>query len=140
MNKTIKTLFTVTLAVVSGFLLFSCNDAAELCGTWNTCGLIKDGIAQEIVVSTINFEEIENAIQVFGDSGVNLFNGTVKTKKGTIEFNHMGSTKMMGSPAEMEFEDMFLEAIANADSYSLENGLLTITSSSKNISVQFRQQ
>lgn len=138
MNK-IKTFFAVTVAAISGFFFFSCNQTEELNGTWNTCYLEKDGIAQEIAVSKIIFATEGNKLLVAGESGVNLFNGTVKVNKGKIQFVNVGSTRMMGDPKAMEFEDIFLEAISYADGYSLENGVLTITASSKNLKLQFQK-
>lgn len=139
MNKTIKSFITVTMAALTGLFFFSCKQTDELNGTWNTCGFEKDGIAQEIAVSNIIFTSEGNKLIVAGESGVNLFNGTVKANKGKIEFINVASTRMMGDPNAMAFEDMFLEAISFADEYSIKDGVLTISSSKKNMKIMFRK-
>lgn len=139
MKKSLKTLFTVAMAAISGFFFFSCKQTSELEGTWNTIGLEKEGIVQEIAISNITFTPEGNSITVSGESGVNLFSGTIKIGKNKIKFINVGSTRMMGDPAAMEFEDLFLETISYADMYTLENDVLTITASSKNLKLTLKK-
>lgn len=139
MKKSLKALFTVAMVAISGFFFFSCEEANELSGTWNTIGLEKDNVVQEIAISNLTFTPEGKTITVSGESGVNLLSGTVKLGKKKIKFVNVGSTRMMGDPAAMEFENMFLETISYADSYTLENNTLTITASSKNLKLTLRK-
>lgn len=139
MKKSLITLFTVAIVAISGFFFFSCEETNELSGTWNTIGLEKDNVVQEIAISNLTFTPEGKTITVSGESGVNLLSGTVKLGKNKIKFINVGSTRMMGDPAAMEFENMFLETISYADSYTLENNTLTITASSINLKLTLRK-
>lgn len=50
-----------------------------------------------------------------GFSGVNRFFGNYKLDGDRISFDQMGSTRMMGPPAAMKFEDKFIQAFVKAD-------------------------
>lgn len=139
MKKTFKTLFTVFMAVIAGFFFFGCTETEDFNGTWNTISFEKDGVAQEIVPSNIILASNGNKLLVAGESGVNLYNGTVRMSNGKISLMNLGSTKMMGSPEEMAFEDMFLEALSYAETYTLENDVLTICAPGKNMKLQFKK-
>lgn len=120
-------------------LLAGCTATNELEGNWTTEALEKDGIAQTIAVSNIEFTTKGNVVNAGGCAGVNLFNGDVKVSNGKISAGNLAVTKMMGDPEAMEFEDLFIEVLNNADSYKVENNVLTITASSKNLKLVLRK-
>lgn len=122
------------------FIFVSCNSTKEVEGNWITTSFVKDGIAQEIAVSNIEFTAKGNAVNAGGCAGVNLFNGNVKLSNGKINLNNIAVTKMMGDPAAMEFEDMFIELLNNADSYLIEGNNLIIKASSKNLELQLKKE
>ncbi len=120
-------------------LLAGCTASKELDGNWTTEALEKDGVAQTIAVSNIEFTTKGNVVNAGGCAGVNLFNGDVKVSNGKISTGTLAVTKMMGEPAAMEFEDLFIEVLNNADSYKVENNVLTITATSKNLKLVLRK-
>ena len=86
MKKSLKALFTVAMVAISGFFFFSCEEANELSGTWNTIGLEKDNVVQEIAISNLTFTPEGKTITVSGESGVNLLSGIVKLGKKKIKY------------------------------------------------------
>lgn len=87
------------------------------CGSWETISLNKAGVEQAIAISQIEIEKKSSTkVQFNGNSGVNSFFGEAEVKDGKLSVSDkMGSTKMAGEPAAMEFEDLFLECLAGAD-------------------------
>ncbi len=135
-----KTKLFCILAVATSLFFVSCKDknAASLDGHWEVSALIKEDIHQEIAESFMDIKNGLNGLEVSGNSGVNFYNGTVKVRGGQIKFSDkFALTKMMGSPAANEFEDLFISTLMNADSYKLEDKTLTVSSSSKKSAVQF---
>lgn len=112
---------------------------AEFKGCWEPVELIKDGVYQQIAVSFIEFSPEAGKLSVHGDAGVNTFNGKIGIRKNKIIPSDLAVTKMMGPPELVEFEDIFLELLTHADSYSFEGDLLTIHSSSRNLTVKLKR-
>lgn len=48
---------------------------------------------------------------VFGSSGVNRYIGSYKVKDGSISFENLGSTMMMGSAEDMDNETKYLQSL-----------------------------
>lgn len=66
-------------------------------------------------------------LSVTGFSGVNQFFGSVKVSEGFPMGESMGSTRMMGSPEDMEFEDTLIHLLATAENWEVSGYTLTIT-------------
>lgn len=73
-----------------------------------------------------------------GFSGVNHFFANVENKEPVFPLGaNVASTKMMGAPEEMAFEDAFLELMCKADSWTVERNTLTVTDGSKTAVFKF---
>lgn len=70
-----------------------------------------------------------------GSGGCNRLNGVVEADDTAIKFSSIGSTRMM---CPGNFEPEFLEALKSAETYSIGNNLLTLTSGGKEI-LKFRK-
>lgn len=136
-----KKLFLV-LAAALPFLFTSCKETKVLEGNWKTIALTQNGKEYKVVDSFIEIENAIGGVIVHGNSGVNLFNGDIKIKKGKIisEGQGFASTRMMGPEEDMIFEDRFLEILSYADTYTVEEDILTIKSSSKEGEIKFQKQ
>lgn len=131
----------VFIAAFLSFIVFSgCeNKDLDLSGAWEISALIKENIYQEIAISYIEFEGNGSIVKVHGDSGVNLFNGTVKIKGNRFSAENFASTKMLGSPRVEEFEQLFLETIMNADFIDVQNDVLVIRADRIQQELQFHK-
>lgn len=130
----------LVLAAVLPFLFISCKGAEELKGNWNTTAITLNGESVKVVESFVNLQPSGSKVKVYGNAGVNVFNGDVKASEGKLESNGFACTRMMGSPEQMACEDAFLEIISYADSYTVEGDILTIRSSSKNGEIKFKKE
>ncbi len=131
-----KILFAILACV--GLCFTGCKEVENLSGNWETTSLTVNGIAQQIAISNIEFRKEGNKWNVSGNSGVNTFFGSIKvTKTQIIMGDKIGMTKMMGDPAAQEFEDLFIQAIMTADSYSINGNKLTISNSTNKSTVEF---
>lgn len=108
-------------------------------GEWETYALIKDGIYQEIAISFIEFEGKGSKRQVHGNAGVNLFNGVIRIEGNSFKTDDFAMTKMMGPAPVLEFEDLFMQTLQNAESYEITGGILVIKAPSQGLELQFRQ-
>lgn len=94
-----------------------------------------DGKMVEATMTILPVEDVEDVkypyeLSVTGFSGVNRYFATIKGNKEKHELpigNNMGSTKMMGSPEEMEFEDALIELLCTAESWVRKGNTLTIS-------------
>lgn len=135
MKKFVPVLLGLMIIVFAG-----CNEGKALNGNWNTIAMYKDGVAQEIVESNIEMEVKGSVVKTGGCAGVNLFYGDVKMSNGKFIPSEYAYTKMMGVPAAMEFEDLFLTVIHYADSYELNDDILILKSSTKNVEMHLRKE
>ena len=86
--------------------------AKAVLGTWTT----EDGI-----VITFNRD------MTFSANGpVNLFSGSYAYTENGIEFTNVLSTMAFGSEEDMEVESAFLAVLANPQTFSVDNGKLTL--------------
>ncbi|MGN0739549.1 MAG: META domain-containing protein [Treponema sp.] len=133
----------IIFAVLAAAALFftACNESEKLTGEWQTSALFKDGTEQALVESGISFKTENDRLTAAGNSGVNNFIAEVSAKNGKIKVSDkFASTKKMGSPEEMEFEDMFIETLINAESYEILDGTLSIKNSRNNLELQFTRK
>ncbi len=130
----------LVLAAALPFLFTGCKETKALDGEWKAVSLVQDGETYTNDEAFIGFENEMGGLKVYGNSGVNLFNGTIKLKNGTVKTDGFASTRMMGPEPEMTFEDKFLEILSYADSYELNDNILVIKSSSKNGEIKFQKK
>lgn len=81
--------------------------------------------------------------QASGRSGVNnFFSQTTAGPNGELTFGVIGSTKMAGSQADMEFEQAFFEALQDTRRFRITNGgsNLDFIDASNNVIMTFRRQ
>ena len=102
---------------------------SEICGEWKIESLT--GFAAEKIpeatLSVIATDEDEFSLN--GYSGVNSFFTNLKDTSDAFPIgDKLASTKMMGAPEDMAFEDALLKVISLAESWKLEGGKLTVTS------------
>lgn len=127
-----KFFITILAACASLFGFASCTqDISGLEGTWTAKELKLEGVDYQLVPADITFvKPAASSVQVYGNAGVNSFNGKIKIQKNKIDFGKgLAMTKMMGDPVSMSFEDALTEIMNTADTYKLENNTLTIYSS-----------
>lgn len=130
----------ILLAVMAATSLFfvSCKESEKIDGEWRISALIKDGVAQALVESNITFDTKSSPVRVGGCSGVNFYSAEASVKNGKISVSDkFALTRKMGSPEEMEFEDLFLKVLISADSYTLSDDTLSIKNSDGTLELQF---
>lgn len=111
-----------------------------LTGNWNTISLTFNGVAQEICQSNIEFEKQGSIYKAGGCAGFNLYYGDAKLKNGQINVDNLALTKMMGPPAAMDFEDLFLTGFVYGKTYTIEDDVLTIVAPDRGIVMQLRKE
>lgn len=74
----------------------------------------------------LNFSVLEN--QISGSTGCNRYFGTYAIDLYALSFSELGSTKMVCPEPQMNTEFVFMSALGNTGSYSLEEGTLTLYS------------
>lgn len=67
-----------------------------------------------------------NDDSVAGFSGCNHYFGGIAFNGQKVELSRMASTKMMGSPDEMELETLFLDKLQSVDSFKVQNEQLVL--------------
>ncbi len=106
-------------------------------GKWNVMALIKNGVFQQIAVSSINFHNDGNEIKISGNMGINSFEGTM-TQKNSKLFQNICTTEMAGeSDALADYENIFLDILNNADFCKIVGDVLILKASDKNLELRF---
>lgn len=134
-----KKIFFVLTAVFA-FAFMGCSGEGELKGTWKTIEMNQNGKSFDVIDSFIELNPCANKVQVHGNAGVNTFNGEITAKDGKIEGGDFATTRMMGSPEEMAFEDTFLEIISRADVYEIKDDVLVLKSNFVKGEIKFKKQ
>lgn len=117
------------LTAFVGMIFMGCKNenTAKFEGNWETSGFELNGVAQEICASDMAVKANGPVIDLNGNSGVNTFFGSADVKGDSVKVrDNLASTKMAGDPAAMEFEDNFIATLCGADSWSVEEGKLTV--------------
>ncbi len=130
------------LPIISLILLSLCGCAKtkSLEGNWETTALIKDGIAQQIAVSNINFVVENKQLFAKGRAGVNLYNASIKIQGNKFEASKMTNTGFNGQAAAMEFEDLFFDALMNSTCFKIQDDTLYLFDESKSRELQLRRK
>jgi putative lipoprotein len=79
----------------------------------------------EGVETTISFQAEG---KVGGSAGCNSFFGSWAAEGNAITFGHVGATKMMCPPPQMDQEDRFFAALGQAERFEIRDGALLIFS------------
>ncbi|MBS7260156.1 MAG: META domain-containing protein [Treponema sp.] len=133
------------LAAVSVLTIISCRSTktsspvsesttiTKFCGEWKIISFTGFDKMPDAYMNITYVEDIDSGeeLSVNGFSGVNYFFATIL---GTNSFplgNNVGSTKMMGSPEEMDFEDAFIQVIASSNDWQVSGNKLTVTYNDK---------
>ncbi|MCQ2240126.1 META domain-containing protein [Treponema sp.] len=135
-----KNIFVILSAIFSLFI-FGCKTTdstsktnakgttpSQICGEWKIQSLtgFKNADQTDATLSIIAKDEDEYSLNGF--SGVNSFFATLSdTPKAFPIGNNLASTKMMGAPEDMAFEDELIKIIATSGSWKIENRKLVIT-------------
>ncbi|MBX3358969.1 MAG: META domain-containing protein [Phycisphaeraceae bacterium] len=73
---------------------------------------------------------------IFGFTGINQLNSSVDLEalaRGEFEMGLAATTRMAGSPAAMAMESRFVSGLADATRYTVSNGELTLSNSSRDL-------
>lgn len=117
---------------LSSLFFFGCGKSDDLTGVWKTQELTASETLP-LCESYIEFKLENGHYEIHGNSGVNLFSGSVEAKKGVFKpSDKLASTKMMGDPASVLFEDEFLKILTTADVYEINGDELVIKNSENN--------
>lgn len=139
-NENMKSKLFFIFFVLS-FCFISCYDDKNFVGDWEIVSLKKDDVYQTIAVSDLKVINKDGKFFVAGNSGVNLFNGQIKNKaKDKIIIENLASTRMMGSPQAMEFENLFLETLTGTVNINIQDDILTLTNPEKKLELKFERQ
>ena len=77
----------------------------------------------------------------FGGEALNSYFGTYETDGSKITFSHLGSTKMMGPPKQMEEEMKYFEELSQVRSYRIaDNYLVLILENGKELLFDKKEQ
>ena len=115
----------LSVLFLSVFFMFGCFGASK--------GVNSDILDKKEFI-LINFPGSEDIFigfeegRVYGFSGVNRYTGSYKINGDKIEFIGMGSTMMAGPEDKTALETKYLEALSNADSFTLNNDTLRLGS------------
>lgn len=130
-----KKILVAMIALASLFFMGCKGENLE--GNWTVSNLLKDNVEQNVVPANITFTTENGELLAAGTSGVNNFSVVLEAKNGKIKVSDkFALTKMMGSPEEQAFEDLFIETLTNADSYELTENNLVIKNSSNNLEIK----
>lgn len=101
----------------------------RFCGEWKISSFTGFDKMPDAFMNITYVEDIDSGeeLSVNGFSGVNSFFATILNENSFPLGNSMGSTKMMGSPEEMNFEDAFIQVIACSDNWNVSGRKLTVT-------------
>lgn len=101
---------------------------SQICGEWKIESLTGFA-AEKIPEATLSvLAKDESEYTLSGYSGVNSYSTTLEdTPKAFPIGDRLASTKMMGAPDDMAFEDELLKVIALAKSWKVEGKKLTVT-------------
>ncbi len=131
-----KKIFYV-LAAVLAFVLAGCRSTdvskkaitpSALCGEWKIASLSGFDSAKipEATLSVMARDEDEFSLNGF--SGVNSFFANLKNSPDAFPIgDRLASTKMMGAPEDMSFEDVLIHLIAVSASWKIEGNTLKVT-------------
>jgi heat shock protein HslJ len=99
-------------------------EPVQLSGTYQVTSLAGNKMAEN--APTITFSALENKVN--GSTGCNRFFGTYTLDLYALNFSEIASTEMACEIPIMATENVFLMALDQTGSYSMEKGILTLYS------------
>jgi len=108
----------------------------RFCGEWKVTEFTGFDTMPEAYMNITYVDDIDfgEELSVSGFSGVNSFFASISDDS-SFPLS-MGSTKMMGAPEDMDFEDAFLEVLSNAEDWKVKGRTLTVTYGERTIVFQ----
>jgi len=86
----------------------------------------------------ITFNESEKSVS--GYSGCNRFTGSFVITGSTIKIGPLASTRMACQPEKNDIESKMLQALSDVNSFTIENGILTLQKDGSNLLVTSKTQ
>lgn len=118
---------TIALASVVALQLSATGARAqEATGLTDMTWLAEDIGGGGVVDNLQSTLRIKPSGRVSGSGGCNRFNGTAKIDGGKISFGPLATSRMMCPPAVMDQERKFLDALAKATTYEIEETFLRL--------------
>lgn len=115
------------------------NAQSELTGKWKLTGYSFIS-KQAFPVNTMKIALTISDNKIGGNSGCNIFGGDITIARGgKIKVGSLTSTDMFCDEIKGEFENLFLDTIQNAASYTLKKGVLTISAPTKKSFLRFER-
>ena len=150
--KNLKSLIIIAMIVCLGIVFTSCSEDLNTEGSWTLTSITANGVEMAVADGTLPgtismFLEKDAADEdgyvISGFAGVNSFMGSVNIAKSTITVSPLGVTKMLGSKALQNVEDIFLVALQEGGTVSIkEDGdqvLLGFESAEKKTYLEFKK-
>ncbi len=114
-------------------------------GKWRLRILYSGDVAQSICDVILNIGHDENGIYVSGESGVNIFSGTMyKSGDSMYKGNGFAVTRMAGPADAAEFERLYLSMFEGRTEFSAESGngqkILSVRNSRNGVSAEYSQE
>ncbi len=79
-------------------------------GSWRLTDFIKNGDSQKICAVELGLQKNNEGLFVYGEGGVNVFNGTISLSGNLAgDLGGFAMTKMMGPKDDVEFEDLYIQ-------------------------------
>jgi heat shock protein HslJ len=125
-----RVILATTLLVLTATLLAGCGSSSAQKSSGGNLG------ASDWKVTTMNFSPYNGTSTITskfsngtitGSTGINMYRGTYKTGSGSSITIKIGPTsKMTGTPEQMQAESEFLQALASAAKYAADENSLTL--------------
>ncbi len=79
-------------------------------GSWRLTDFTKNGDPQKICAVELGLQKNSEGLYVYGEGGVNVFNGTISLNANLAsDLGGFAMTKMMGPKEDVEFEDLYIQ-------------------------------
>lgn len=79
-------------------------------GSWRLTDFTKNGDSQKICAVELGLQKNKEGLSVYGEGGVNVFNGTISLSGNlAADLGGFAMTKMMGPKDDVEFEDLYIQ-------------------------------
>lgn len=140
-----------TCAIAVLFAVMGCNENTNIGANWTLVSVTadgtplstEDGSLTQTLTLFVAHEPDSTDFQISGFSGVNNFMGTFTMNDKTAQVSPLVATMMMGPESDVKTESVFLAALQNGGTVSLEeknDGIfLTIENKETNTSLVFKQ-
>lgn len=117
---------TIGLAAAVALLLSAAGARAQANGITEVVWLAEDIGGAGVVDNVASTLQIDASGRASGSGGCNRYNGVVKIDGSAISFGPAATSRKMCPPAIMDQERKFLDALAKAKSFELEDSSLRL--------------